>query len=196
MAFADRAAPYCSRVMGAWRRWHPIIVRAATVALAIPQLNANCAVVQPPINLAAEGVQLPDRVAGGSGFAASILMSRRANLRFDATKGKATSGSHREGESTEAERRGGAARRSDEGPVMGWSEGAARRRCVPIVHRLNRQRSRLAIPVERAHGYAADPLVGHHGVDLGRPRRRRVRRADQLRDRARDGRLVGLSKRT
>ena len=42
----------------------------------------------------------------------------RANLRFDA-KGKVTSGSNREGESTEAERRGGAARRSDEGPVMG-----------------------------------------------------------------------------
>src|SRR5262245_36235069 len=42
----------------------------------------------------------------------------RANLRFDA-KGKVTSGSHHEGESTEAERRGGAARRSDEGPVMG-----------------------------------------------------------------------------
>jgi len=46
----------------------------------------------------------------------------RANLRFDA-KGKATSGSNREGESTEAERRGGAARRSEEGPVMGLERG-------------------------------------------------------------------------
>ena len=47
----------------------------------------------------------------------------RENLHFDA-KGKAASGSHREGESTEAERRGGAARRSDEGPVMGLERGS------------------------------------------------------------------------
>src|SRR5262247_800754 len=47
----------------------------------------------------------------------------RANLRFDA-KGKATSGSNREGESTEAGLRGGAARRSDEGPVMGLERGS------------------------------------------------------------------------
>ena len=47
----------------------------------------------------------------------------RANLRFDA-KGKVTSGSHHKGESTEAERRGGAARRSDEGPVMGLERGS------------------------------------------------------------------------
>jgi hypothetical protein len=47
----------------------------------------------------------------------------RANLRFDA-KGKATSGSNREGESTEATRRGGAARRSDKGPVMGLERGS------------------------------------------------------------------------
>src|SRR5262245_3950701 len=46
----------------------------------------------------------------------------RANLHFDA-KGKVTSGSHRKDESTEAERRGGAARRSDEGPVMGLERG-------------------------------------------------------------------------
>ena len=44
--------------------------------------------------------------------------TERVNLHFDA-KGKAASGSNREGESTEAECRGGAARRSDEGPVMG-----------------------------------------------------------------------------
>jgi hypothetical protein len=42
----------------------------------------------------------------------------RENLVGD-SKGKAASGSNREGESTEAERRGVAARRSDEGPVMG-----------------------------------------------------------------------------
>jgi len=47
----------------------------------------------------------------------------RANLHFDA-KGKATSGSNREGESTEAGRRGGAARLSDEGPVMGLERGS------------------------------------------------------------------------
>ena len=42
----------------------------------------------------------------------------RENL-FSDVKGQATSGSNREGESTEAERRGGAARSSDEGSVMG-----------------------------------------------------------------------------
>ena len=51
----------------------------------------------------------------------------RANLRLDA-KGKVTSGSNREGESTEAIRRGGAARRSDEGPVMVVS-----RRCESVM---------------------------------------------------------------
>src|SRR5262245_4170929 len=47
----------------------------------------------------------------------------RADLRWDA-KGKATSGSNREGESSEAGLRGGAARRSDEGPVMGLERGS------------------------------------------------------------------------
>jgi hypothetical protein len=51
--------------------------------------------------------------------------TERENLRFDA-KGEATSGSNREGESTEAERRDGAARSSDEGSVMGLE----RRGCV------------------------------------------------------------------
>jgi hypothetical protein len=51
--------------------------------------------------------------------------TERENLRFD-DKGEATSGSNREGESTEAERRGGAARISDEGSVMGLE----RRGCV------------------------------------------------------------------
>ena len=49
----------------------------------------------------------------------------RENLAGDA-KGKGTSGSNREGESTEAERRGGAARSSEEGLVM----GPERRGCV------------------------------------------------------------------
>ena len=51
--------------------------------------------------------------------------TERENLLFDA-KGEATSGSNREGESTEAECRGGAARSSDEGSVMGLE----RRGCV------------------------------------------------------------------
>src|SRR5262245_29326323 len=53
----------------------------------------------------------------------------RENLCFvtpPGVKGQAASGSNREGESTEAERRGGAARSSDEGPVMGLE----RRGCV------------------------------------------------------------------
>jgi NAD-dependent dihydropyrimidine dehydrogenase PreA subunit len=44
----------------------------------------------------------------------------------DDVKGQAASGSNREGESTEARRRGGAARSSVEGPVMGLE----RRGCV------------------------------------------------------------------
>jgi hypothetical protein len=47
----------------------------------------------------------------------------RANLFSDA-KGQVTSGSNREGESTEAESRGGAARRSDEGSVMELERGS------------------------------------------------------------------------
>ena len=46
----------------------------------------------------------------------------RKNLAGD-TKGKGASGSNREGESTEAERRDGAARSSDEGSVMGLERG-------------------------------------------------------------------------
>src|SRR5215470_3110130 len=45
------------------------------------------------------------------------VCTERENLLFDA-KGEATSGSSREGDSTEAESRGGAARSSDESPVM------------------------------------------------------------------------------
>ena len=53
----------------------------------------------------------------------------RENLCFvtsDDVKGQAASGSNREGESTEARRRGGAVRSSVEGPVMGLE----RRDCV------------------------------------------------------------------
>ena len=53
------------------------------------------------------------------------VCTERENLLFD-TKGEATSGSNREGDSTEAERREGAARSSEEGPVMGLE----RRGCV------------------------------------------------------------------
>ena len=55
--------------------------------------------------------------------------TERENLCFvtsEDVKGQAASGSNREGESTEAGRRGGAARRSVEGPVM----GRERRGCV------------------------------------------------------------------
>ena len=59
--------------------------------------------------------------------------TERENLRSVAppeflggVKGQATSGSNREGESTDAERRDGAARSSDEGSVMGLE----RRGCV------------------------------------------------------------------
>ena len=48
--------------------------------------------------------------------------TERENLAGDA-KGKGASGSNREGESTEAERRDGAARSSDEGSVMGLERG-------------------------------------------------------------------------
>lgn len=40
-------------------------------------------------------------------------------------KGESQAGGPCEGEITEAEHRGGAARSSVEGPVMGWSEGVA-----------------------------------------------------------------------
>jgi len=53
------------------------------------------------------------------------IRTERENLRIDA-KGQATSGANREGESTKAKRRGGAARTSDEGSVM----GPERRGCV------------------------------------------------------------------
>ena len=59
-------------------------------------------------------------------------------------KGQATSGSNREGESTDAERRGGAARSSVEGPVM----GPERRGCVVQLWPLaNRKREE---PVDEA----------------------------------------------
>src|SRR5262252_8419235 len=54
--------------------------------------------------------------------------TERENLCFvtsDDVKGQAASGSNREGESTEAGHRGGAARSSVEGPVMGLERRAA-----------------------------------------------------------------------
>jgi hypothetical protein len=39
-------------------------------------------------------------------------------------------------------------------------------RYIRVVHRLDRQCSRLAVSIERAHGYAADPHLGHDGGTL------------------------------
>ena len=67
----------------------------------------------------------------------------RENL-FSDVKGQATSGSNREGESTDAEHRDGAVRSSDEGPVMGLE----RRGCVVQPRpRANRRREE---PVDKA----------------------------------------------
>src|SRR5215831_12609740 len=65
------------------------------------------------------------RISSGD---ALILPERHpaCRRRADDVKGQAASGSNREGESTEARRRGGAARSSVEGPVMGLE----RRGCV------------------------------------------------------------------
>ena len=57
----------------------------------------------------------------------------RENLFSDA-KGQATSGSNREDESTEAELRGGAARSSDEGSVMGLERGGCVVQPRPLVN--------------------------------------------------------------
>ena len=58
----------------------------------------------------------------------------RENL-FSDVKGQATSGSNREGESTEAERRGGAARSSDEGSVMELERGGCVVQPRPLANR-------------------------------------------------------------
>jgi hypothetical protein len=61
---------------------------------------------------------------GGNALAypATCAASRRP-LFASVVKGQATSGADREGESTDAQRRGGAARRSDEGSVMELERG-------------------------------------------------------------------------
>ena len=66
-------------------------------------------------------------------------------------KGEAASGSNREGESTDAERRGGAARSGVEGPVMGLE----RRGCVC---------SALAIGQLETGG---DPMQARRGYRIG-----------------------------
>src|ERR1700719_4151337 len=73
----------------------------------------------------------------------------RENLFSDA-KGQATSGSNREGESTEAGRRDGAARSSDEGSVMGLERGG----CV-VQPRLSSQNE--------------DPSVTRQGLSAASP---------------------------
>ena len=55
----------------------------------------------------------------------------------ESVKGEAASGSNREGESTDAERRGGAARSSEEGPVTGLEP---RRNIVQLYRKVNRKR--------------------------------------------------------
>ena len=52
-----------------------------------------------------------------------------------------------------------------------------RRRRVPRLHGLDRQRAGVALPLDGADRHAADPDVGHDGIDARRPGRRRVRRA-------------------
>ena len=69
-------------------------------------------------------------------------------------KGQATSGSNREGESTEARRRGGAARSSVEGPVMGLE----RRGCV-VRPRLLANWKREE-PVDEAKPFKQRPDIG------------------------------------
>src|SRR6516162_9180748 len=87
----------------------------------------------------------------------------RVNLRFDA-KGTATSGCNREGESTEARRRGGAARRSDEGPVMGLE----RRGCVvrpwPLANWKREE------PVDEAKPFKQRPNIGSRVTREGHAR--------------------------
>ena len=79
-------------------------------------------------------------------------------------KGQATSGSNREGESTEAERRGGAARSSVEGPVM----GPERRGCVvqpwPLANWKREE------PVDEAKPFKQRPDIGSRVTREGHAR--------------------------
>ena len=91
----------------------------------------------------------------------------RENLCFvtsDDVKGEATSGSNREGESTEAGRRGGAARSSVEGPVMGLE----RRGCV-VRPRLLANWKREE-PVDEAKPFRQRPNIGSRVTREGHAR--------------------------
>src|SRR6516165_6810682 len=91
----------------------------------------------------------------------------RENLCFvtsNDVKGQATSGSNREGESTEAGRRGGAARSSVEGPVM----GPERRGCVvqpwPLANWKREE------PVDEAKPFKQRPDIGSRVTREGHAR--------------------------
>src|SRR6516162_5381718 len=91
----------------------------------------------------------------------------RENLCFvtsEDVKGQAASGSNREGESTEARRRGGAARSSVEGPVMGLE----RRGCVvrpwPLANRKREE------PVGEAKPFKQRPNIGSRVTREGHAR--------------------------
>ena len=78
-------------------------------------------------------------------------------------KGEAASGSNREGESTDAERRGGAARSGVEGPVMGLE----RRGCVvrpwPLANWKQEE------PVDKAKPFTR-PTIGSRAIREGHAR--------------------------
>jgi len=82
----------------------------------------------------------------------------------DDVKGQAASGSNREGESTEAGRRGGTARSSVEGPVM----GLVRRGCVvrpwPLANRKREE------PVGEAKPFKQRPNIGSRVTREGHAR--------------------------
>ena len=91
----------------------------------------------------------------------------RENLCFvtsEDVKGQAASGSNREGESTEAGRRGGAARSSVEGPVMGLE----RRGCVVRPWLLANWRQEE--PVDEAKPFRQRPNIGSRVTREGHAR--------------------------
>ena len=91
----------------------------------------------------------------------------RENLCFvtsEDVKGQAASGSNREGESTEARRRGGAARSSVEGPVM----GRERRGCVVRPWLLANWRQEE--PVDEAKPFRQRPNIGSRVTREGHAR--------------------------
>src|SRR5262249_2160348 len=93
--------------------------------------------------------------------------TERENLCFvtsDDVKGEAASGSNREGESTEAGHRGGAARSSVEGPVMGLE----RRGCVVRPWLLANWRQEE--PVDEAKPFRQRPNIGSRVTREGHAR--------------------------